>query len=50
MIVVFVALEVTRSWAALDTFKNGHDGGWRWRGFGDATTTVEIYKVGIAGC
>jgi hypothetical protein len=44
--VAFVALEVTRNQATLDTFYSGYGGGWRWRGFGDATMTVETYKVG----
>jgi hypothetical protein len=34
----------------LSTFYNGFGGGWGWRrfggGFGEATTTTEIYKVG----
>jgi hypothetical protein len=31
----------------LNTFYNGFGGGWRWGGgFGDATTTVNTYKVG----
>ncbi len=27
-------------------FTNGFGGGWRWGGFGDATTTPDTYKVG----
>lgn len=30
----------------LETFYTGLGGGWRWRGFGDATTTVENTPVG----
>jgi Domain of unknown function (DUF4136) len=33
----------------INTFYDGFEGGWRWRGFGDfgeATTTVDTYKVG----
>ena len=41
-----VAVETTRNQQTLDTFYNGFGGGWRWGGFGDATTTVENYKVG----
>lgn len=44
-----VAVETTQNQQTLDTFYNGFGGGWRWRGmggFGDATTTVETYKVG----
>jgi len=41
-----VAIETTRNQQTLDTFYNGFGGGWRWGGFGDATTTTETYKVG----
>ena len=44
-----VAIETTHDQQTLDTFYDGFGGGWRWRGFGgfgDATTTVETYKVG----
>jgi hypothetical protein len=42
-----VAIEMTRNQQTLDTFYNGFGRGWRWGGgFGDATTTVENYKVG----
>ena len=45
--VSIVAIEMTRNQQSLDTFYNGFGGGWRWGGgFGDATTTVENYKVG----
>ena len=45
--VAIVAIEMTRNQQSLDTFYNGFGGGWRWGGgFGDATTTVENYKVG----
>src|ERR1700730_19352839 len=45
--VAIVAIEMTRKQQTLDTFYNGFGGGWRWGGgFGDATTTVENYKVG----
>jgi hypothetical protein len=30
----------------LNTFYDGFGRGWRWGGFGEATTTTEIYKVG----
>jgi hypothetical protein len=44
-----VAIETTHDQQTLDTFYDGFGGGWGWRGFGgigDATTTVETYKVG----
>jgi hypothetical protein len=45
--VAIVAVEMTRNQQTLDTFYNGFGGGWRWGGgFGDATTTVNNYKVG----
>ena len=45
--VAIVAVEMTRNQQTLDTFYNGFGRGWRWGGgFGDATTTVENYKVG----
>jgi hypothetical protein len=50
--VAIVAIETTQNQQTLDTFYNGFGGGWGWRrgggfgGFGDATTTTDIYKVG----
>jgi len=45
--VAVVAMEVTQNHRTLNTFYNGFGGGWRWGGgFGDATTTVDTYKVG----
>jgi uncharacterized protein DUF4136 len=44
--VFLVAMETTKNQQSLDTFYNGFGGGWRWGGFGDATTTTETYKVG----
>ena len=41
-----VAMETTQNQQTLDTFYNNFGGGWRWGGFGDATTTTETYKVG----
>jgi hypothetical protein len=41
-----VAIEMTQNQQTLNTFYNGFGGGWRWGGFGDATTTTETYKVG----
>lgn len=41
-----VAMETTQNQQTLDTFYNNLGGGWRWGGFGDATTTTENYKVG----
>ena len=41
-----VAMEITQNQQTLNTFYDGFGGGWRWGGFGDATTTTETYKVG----
>ena len=41
-----VAMEITRNQQTLNTFYDGFGGGWRWGGFGDATTTTETYRVG----
>ena len=41
-----VAMEIMRDQQTLNTFYDGFGGGWRWGGFGDATTTVDNYKVG----
>jgi|SRR5579864_716301 hypothetical protein len=43
--VSLVAVEKTSVHQQYDTFYDGF-GGWRWRGMGDATTTVDNYKVG----
>jgi hypothetical protein len=40
-----MAMETTKNQQTLDTFYNGFGGGWRWGGFGDATTTTDTYKV-----
>jgi len=39
-------MEITRNHQTLNTFYDGGFGGWRWGGFGDATTTTDTYKVG----
>src|ERR1700680_2642065 len=45
--VSIVAIEMTKNQQNLNTFYDGFGGGWRWGGgFGDATTTVNNYKVG----
>src|SRR5438105_2589547 len=44
--VAIVAIETTQNQRTLNTFYDGFGGGWRWGGFGDATTTVDTYKVG----
>ena len=44
--VSIVAMEITHNQQTLNTFYDGFGGGWRWGGFGDATTTTETYKVG----
>jgi len=42
-----VAIEMTKNQRSLNTFYDGFGGGWRWGGgFGNATTTVDNYKVG----
>jgi hypothetical protein len=40
------AMEITKNQQTLNTFYDGGFGGWRWGGFGDATTATETYKVG----
>jgi hypothetical protein len=47
--IAIVAVEATQNQRTLNTFYDGFGGGWRWRGFGgfgEATTTVDTYKVG----
>ena len=45
--IAVVAMEMTKNQRTLNTFYDGFGGGWRWGGgFGDATTTVDNYKVG----
>jgi Domain of unknown function (DUF4136) len=44
--VSIVAMEITQQKQTLNTFYDGFGGGWRFGGFGDATTTTENYKVG----
>ena len=45
--VSIVAIEMTKNQQSLNTFYDGFGGGWRWGGgFGNATTTVDNYKVG----
>jgi hypothetical protein len=47
--IAIVAVEATQNQRTLNTFYDGLGGGWRWRGFGgfgEATTTVDSYKVG----
>src|SRR5437016_4880940 len=42
-----IAIEMTRNQQSLNTFYDGFGGGRRWGGgFGNATTTVDTYKVG----
>jgi hypothetical protein len=41
-----IAIETTKNQQTLNTFYDGFGGGWRWGGFGNATTTVDNYKVG----
>ena len=45
--IAIVAMEMTKNQRTLNTFYDGFGGGWRWGGgFGNATTTVDNYKVG----
>jgi hypothetical protein len=45
--VAIVAIEMTQNQRTLNTFYDNFGGGWRWGGgFGNATTTVDNYKVG----
>jgi hypothetical protein len=45
--IAIVAVELTQNQQSLNTFYDGFGGGWRWDGgFGNATTTVDNYKVG----
>jgi Domain of unknown function (DUF4136) len=45
--VSIIAIEMTRNQQTLNTFYDGFGRGWRWGGgFGNATTTVDTYKVG----
>ena len=47
--VSIVAIGIARDEQTLNTFYDGFGGGWRWRGFGgfgEATTTIDTYKVG----
>jgi hypothetical protein len=42
-----VAMEMTQNHPTLNTYYDGFGGGWRWGGgFGNATTTIDNYKVG----
>jgi len=45
--IAIMVIETTRDQQTLDTFYNSYGRGWRWTGgFGDATTTVDNYKLG----
>ena len=45
--IAIVAMEMTQNHQSLNTYYDGFGGGWRWGGgFGNATTTVDNYKVG----
>ena len=45
--VAIVAMDMTKNHQTVDTYYDGFGGGWRWGGgFGDATTSVDTYKVG----
>src|SRR5713101_7964225 len=49
--VAVVAMKTSKTQRTVQTFYDGFGGGWGWRrfgggGFGDATTTEQVYKVG----
>ena len=47
--VTLMAMEMTHDHQTLNTYYDGLGGGWGWRwggGFGEATTTDDVYKVG----
>src|ERR1700678_4718787 len=45
--VAIVAMDMTQNHQTINTYYDGFGGGWRWGGgFGDATTSVDTYKVG----
>ena len=45
--VAVLGIEMTQNQRTLNTFYDNFGGGWRWGGgFGNATTTVDNYKVG----
>lgn len=45
--VAIVAMDMTRNHQTVNTYYDGFGGGWLWGGgFGDATTSVDTYKVG----
>lgn len=45
--VAIVAMDMTRNHQTVNTYYDGFGGGWFWGGgFGDATTSVDTYKVG----
>lgn len=44
--VTLMAVGSARNQQEYQTFYDGLGGGWRWGGFGNATTTVQNYKVG----
>jgi Domain of unknown function (DUF4136) len=45
--VSIVAMQITRDHQTLNTFYDGLGGGWRWEGFGEATTSTETFRVGM---
>jgi hypothetical protein len=45
--VAIVAMDMTQNHQTVNTYYDGFGGGWLWGGgFGDATTSVDTYKVG----
>ena len=45
--IAILAMEMTQNHRTLNTYYDGFGGGWRWGGgLGNATTTVDNYKVG----
>jgi hypothetical protein len=47
--IAIVAIKTSQTQRTLQTFYDGFDGGWRWRGFGgfgESTTTEQDYREG----
>jgi|SRR5438132_8545325 len=44
--IAIVAIKTSQTMRTLQTFYDGFGGGWRWRGFGESTTTEQDYQEG----
>jgi hypothetical protein len=44
--IAIVAIKTSQTQRTLQTFYDGFGGGWRWRGFGESTTTEQDYQEG----